>query len=91
MPIHRVTKPSSRPIAEPKVRKKKRSTSRARARHVGKKKSSPVSEPQPAVRAAKVARGKRLVQDPDYPPPQVVQSVARLLARNSEILGDTYL
>ena len=89
MPIHRVTKPSSGPIAEPNVRKQKRAASRAR--DGGKKKSSPVREPHPAVRAAKVARGKRLVQDPDYPPPQVVQSVARLLARNSEILGDTYL
>ena len=43
------------------------------------------------VRAAKVARAKALIQDPNYPPAEVIQTVARLLARNSKIVDNTYL
>jgi hypothetical protein len=35
----------------------------------------------PDVREDVVARGKRLVQDPNYPPPPVLRRVAELLAR----------
>ena len=38
--------------------------------------------PVPAVRREKVARAKRLIQDPGYPPRQVLQAVARRLARD---------
>lgn len=34
----------------------------------------------PAVRAEKVARAKALIDNPDYPPKEVLQSVAGLLA-----------
>lgn len=86
MPIHRVTKPSPGAKAGPKVRGKTRSTPRARGRRAAKKKSN-----EAALRAARVARGKRLIEDPNYPSPAVIQSVARLLARNAEIADDNYL
>ena len=60
-------------------------------RRVAKSKSTPARAAQAAVRAAKVARAKRLIEDPDYPPPQVIQSVARLLARNAKIAEDSSL
>jgi hypothetical protein len=47
----------------------------------------PANEPDvergkgPAVRPEKIARGKELLHDPEYPSPRVVQSVARILAR----------
>ena len=34
-----------------------------------------------SIRAAKVARARKLVADPDYPPKQVLVAVADLLAR----------
>ena len=34
-----------------------------------------------SIRAAKVARARKLVADPDYPPKQVLAAVADLLAR----------
>ena len=47
--------------------------------------------PWAGVRAAKVARAKSLIQDPNYPSAEVIQTVARLLARNSKIGDNTYL
>ena len=84
MPIHRVTKPRVRSEAGSKVRGKPRA-------RPARRKPTPASAAQAAIRAAKVARAKRLIEDPDYPPPQVIQSVARLLARNAKIAEDPYL
>jgi hypothetical protein len=35
----------------------------------------------PQLRTERIARGAALVRDPNYPPPSVIRSVARLLAR----------
>jgi hypothetical protein len=42
----------------------------------------PSGKPWLAVRKGKVARARRLLEDPNYPPPKVLDSVARLLARH---------
>lgn len=91
MPIHRETKPSAGPNAGSEVRGKPRATPRAIPRGAAKSKGTPASAAQAAVRAAKVARAKRLIEDPNYPPPQVIQSVAQLLARNAKIAEDPSL
>ncbi|HEU0009880.1 MAG TPA: hypothetical protein VFT34_08700 [Verrucomicrobiae bacterium] len=39
-------------------------------------------KPWLAVRKAKVARARRLLADPNYPSPKVLDSVARLLAKH---------
>jgi hypothetical protein len=36
----------------------------------------------PEVRPAAVNRARKLLADPDYPPPQVIRQVAELLARH---------
>lgn len=42
----------------------------------------PQGEPEwKSIRAAKVARDRKLVADPDYPPKKVMEAVADLLAR----------
>jgi hypothetical protein len=53
---------------------------RARKARLNKLAAGP--EPESIVRPDKVARGKKLIQDSDYPPPRVLQAVARVLARN---------
>ena len=53
-----------------------------------KRKRSPAKPPPPAgkpwlaVRKDKVARARKLLDNPDYPPPKVLDSVARLLAKH---------
>jgi len=42
----------------------------------------PAGKPWLAVRKGKVARARRLIADPKYPSPKVLDSVARLLARH---------
>lgn len=44
-------------------------------------KGTPGSDSKAAVRKDKVERARKLIADPGYPPPKVIQSVARLLAR----------
>ena len=39
------------------------------------------ASPAREIRPEKVARGKELVRDTNYPPPRVVRAVARILAR----------
>jgi hypothetical protein len=36
----------------------------------------------PDVRASVVSRGRKLLANPDYPPPELLRKVAELLARN---------
>lgn len=43
---------------------------------------SPVKQPWKSVRPAKVAKGKLLVRDKNYPPREVIESVAGLLANH---------
>lgn len=45
-------------------------------------KSAPAGKPWLDVRKEKVARARRLVRDSNYPPPEVLDSVAGLLARH---------
>ena len=40
--------------------------------------------PMDSIRPEKVERARRLVADPDYPPKEVTEAVARLLARNMD-------
>ncbi len=42
----------------------------------------PAGKPWLAARKGKVARARRLLADPKYPPPKVLASVARLLAKH---------
>lgn len=55
----------------PRMKRKRRSV-----------KWAPAGKPWLAVRKGKVARARRLLRDSNYPPPEVLDSVARLLARH---------
>jgi hypothetical protein len=55
-------------------------------RNTGARKTHSAGKPatecdEQGIRADKVARGKGMVRDPNYPSPKVIQSVAKVLAR----------
>ena len=64
-------KPRRRPRSDAGSARSKRAAS---ARKAGRDTSQ-------SVRAAEVARAKKLAADPNYPPKKVLQAVARVLAR----------
>lgn len=60
----------------------KRQPKKTAARHTATSANQPVDRPWQEVRNKKVARAKKLLRDANYPSPEVVRSVAGLLARN---------
>lgn len=59
--------------------KRKPGTTQPSAKRAGQQAST---KPWLAVRKGRVARARKLLDDPNYPPPKVLESVARLLAKH---------
>ena len=57
-------------------------TSRSAARTSTTDRRVPARKGDDTLRADKVAQARKLIRDPNYPPPKVVRSVARALARH---------